>query len=85
MLCTDSADDKIDEIFPICSQKIGFHFLGKIRKFTQHGVLIYFQEIEKKKKKKPKGVVRAERDTDFGDIAAAGRGDFDDYYDDEFI
>ena len=56
-----------------------------IRKFTQHGVLIYFQEIEKKKKKKPKGVVRAERDTDFGDIAAAGRGDFDDYYDDEFI
>lgn len=43
------------------------------------------KELEKKKKKKGKGVIKAERDTDFGDIAAAGRGDYDDYYDDDFI
>lgn len=43
------------------------------------------KELEKKKKKKGKGVIRAERDTDFGDLAAAGRGDFDDFYDDDFI
>ena len=30
-------------------------------------------------------MIRAERDTDFGDLAAAGRGDFDDFYDDDFI
>lgn len=43
------------------------------------------KELDKKKKKKGKGVIRAERDTDFGDLAAAGRGDFDDFYDDDFI
>ncbi|WAR00826.1 EI3JA-like protein [Mya arenaria] len=43
------------------------------------------KEVEKKKKKKSKTVV-LERDTDFKDIAAAGRGDYDDsYYDDDFI
>lgn len=44
------------------------------------------KEQEKKKKKKSKGIVTMERDSDFNDIAAAGRGDFDDsYYDEDFI
>ncbi|XP_045215835.2 eukaryotic translation initiation factor 3 subunit J-B-like [Mercenaria mercenaria] len=44
------------------------------------------KEQEKKKKKKSKGIVKTERDSDFNDIAAAGRGDYDDaYYDEDFI
>ncbi|KAL4228120.1 Eukaryotic translation initiation factor 3 subunit J [Mactra antiquata] len=45
------------------------------------------KELEKqKKKKKVKSNVTLERDSDFNDIAAAGRGDFDDsYYDEDFI
>ena len=50
------------------------------------GFFLSLKEQEKKKKKKSKGIVTMERDSDFNDIAAAGRGDYDDsYYDDDFI
>lgn len=43
------------------------------------------KEQDKKKKNKKKIVIKAERDNDFGDLAAASTGAYDDFYDDEFI
>lgn len=43
------------------------------------------KEQDKKKKNKKKIVIKAERDNDFGDLAAASTGDYDDFYDDDFI
>lgn len=43
------------------------------------------QEQDRKKKNKKKIVIKAERDNDFGDLAAASTGGYDDIYDDDFI
>lgn len=43
------------------------------------------QEQDKKKKNKKKIVIKAERDNDFGDLAAASTGGYDDFFDDDFI
>lgn len=49
-------------------------------------LLFLLQEQDKKKKKKSKGIVTMERDSDFKDIAAAGRGDYDEsFYEEDFI
>ncbi|XP_056022161.1 eukaryotic translation initiation factor 3 subunit J-A [Ostrea edulis] len=43
------------------------------------------QEKNSKKKGKKKIVIKAERDNDFGDLAAASTGEYNDYYDEDFI
>ncbi|KAK3098895.1 hypothetical protein FSP39_024076 [Pinctada imbricata] len=43
------------------------------------------KEADKKKKKKKNIVLKSERDTDFGDLAAASYGDYNDFYDEDFI
>ncbi|XP_062611301.1 eukaryotic translation initiation factor 3 subunit J-A-like [Saccostrea cucullata] len=43
------------------------------------------KEQDKKKKNKKKIVIKAERDNDFGDLAAASTGEYNDFYDDDFI
>lgn len=43
------------------------------------------KEQDKKKKNKKKIVIKAERDNDFGDLAAASTGGYDDFFDDDFI
>ncbi|XP_060063660.1 eukaryotic translation initiation factor 3 subunit J-like [Ylistrum balloti] len=43
------------------------------------------KELKKKEKKKMKVTIKSERDGDFGDLAAASSGHYDDLYDEDFI
>ncbi|XP_021346040.1 eukaryotic translation initiation factor 3 subunit J-A-like isoform X2 [Mizuhopecten yessoensis] len=43
------------------------------------------KELKKKEKKKNKITIRSEREGDFGDLAAASSGHYDDIYDEDFI
>lgn len=43
------------------------------------------RELKKKEKKKIKVTIKSERDGDFGDLAAASSGHYDDLYDEDFI
>lgn len=43
------------------------------------------QELKKKEKKKNKFSIKSEREGDFGDLAAASSGHYEDIYDEDFI